>query len=233
VSAGADTAAGGVPGWYGKLPMLGDFASRRLPAPFVAACDAWLAEGVAQSRAQLGEQWLDSYLTAPLWRFAWAPRVVDEQWWFGVLMPSVDSVGRYFPLLVALPLPQPPSDACALDALDALYEGMGRAALANLEPRASLDEFERALAQAACGSFSHDAAVPAAQALRGRSRHTSTAARSLRQWAGALQVQALSPQLLGHSLWWPQATQGGEHSLSIGAGLPAPQQFTELLLGRW
>ena len=32
----------GVPGWFGKLPGLGDFASRRLPDTFVAAWDRWL-----------------------------------------------------------------------------------------------------------------------------------------------------------------------------------------------
>ena len=28
-----------IPGWYGKIPSLGDFASRRLPQSFVAAWD--------------------------------------------------------------------------------------------------------------------------------------------------------------------------------------------------
>ena len=41
------------PGWYGKMAMLGDFASRRLPQEFIDACDAWLARGVEMSRAQL------------------------------------------------------------------------------------------------------------------------------------------------------------------------------------
>lgn len=233
MTAAPETAVGGAPGWFGKLPMLGDFASRRLSAPFVTACDAWLSEGVAASRQQLGERWLDSYLTAPLWRFAWGPGVVDEAWWYGVLMPSVDSVGRYFPLLVALPLPAAPTDAQALAALDALYEGMGRAALANLQPRASLDDFERALAQAGCAAFAQPAGLPATQRLPGRCRHATPAPCSLGQWAAALQAQALSQQLAGYSLWWPQATAGAEHSLSIGPGLPPPPQFVELLLGRW
>ena len=99
------------PGWYGKLAVLGDFASRRLPQHFVEACDAWLARGVEASRAQLGARWLDVYLTGPIWRFAWAPGVVDAQGWFGVMMPSVDKVGRYFPLLVARPALALPASA--------------------------------------------------------------------------------------------------------------------------
>ena len=34
------------PGWHGKLPTLGDFASRRLEAPFIEAWDGWLAAGM-------------------------------------------------------------------------------------------------------------------------------------------------------------------------------------------
>src|SRR3954470_21220148 len=87
-----------VAGWYGKLAGLGDFAQRRLPPEWVGACDHWLSGAMRGAREQLGVRWLDIYLTAPVLRFAWAPGVVDPQWWFGVLMPSCDSVGRYFPL---------------------------------------------------------------------------------------------------------------------------------------
>ena len=76
---------GDTAGWYGKLPMLGDFAHRRLPLEFVNACDAWLSTGIAASRESLGATWLDTYLSAPLWCFAWSPQVVNTSWWFGVM----------------------------------------------------------------------------------------------------------------------------------------------------
>ena len=59
------------PAWYSKLACLGDFASRRLAQDTARLLDAWLAQGVDTSRAQLGERWLNVYLTSPLWRFAW------------------------------------------------------------------------------------------------------------------------------------------------------------------
>ena len=96
----ADTIAG----WYGKLPCLGDFASRRLDAEFITPWDAWLQRCIATSRQQLGEQWLDIYLTSPMWRFILAPGICGERACAGVLLPSVDKVGRYFPLTFALPL---------------------------------------------------------------------------------------------------------------------------------
>src|SRR5690606_39018525 len=99
-------ASGHEPGFYGKLPSRGDFVSRRLPQPFVATWDAWLQQGIAASQAALGQRWLDVYLTSPIWRFALAPQVCGGAAYIGVLVPSVDRVGRYFPLTAALALPK-------------------------------------------------------------------------------------------------------------------------------
>src|ERR1043165_7880768 len=53
-----------IAGWYGKMPCLGDFASRRLTPDFITPWDAWLQRSIATSRQQLGEQWLEIYLTS-------------------------------------------------------------------------------------------------------------------------------------------------------------------------
>ena len=92
------------PGFYGKLPQFGDFISRRLPRPFVDAWDQWLQSAILASREQLGDKWLDSYLVSPVWRFALSPGLADDSAWAGILMPSVDRVGRYFPFLIATPV---------------------------------------------------------------------------------------------------------------------------------
>ena len=93
-----------LPGWYGKLPALGDFASRRLPPLFVEPWDRWLSAGLAGWRDS-DEAWLDAFLAAPTWRFALGAGVPFERspGYAGVLMPSVDRVGRYFPLTVVRP----------------------------------------------------------------------------------------------------------------------------------
>ncbi len=103
------------PGWYGKLPSLGDFASRRLPPLFVEPWDRWLATGLASWREN-DETWLDAFLAAPTWRFALGAGVPFDRspGYAGVLMPSVDRVGRYFPLTVVRPRgpsePRAPAD---------------------------------------------------------------------------------------------------------------------------
>lgn len=84
-------------GFYGKLAGRGDFVSRGLPNTFVEPWDAWLASGMRASQDELGAAWLDAYLTSPLWRFAIAPGLLGGEAVAGVVMPSIDRVGRYFP----------------------------------------------------------------------------------------------------------------------------------------
>lgn len=104
----------GIPGWHGKLPSFGDFASRRLPMAFVDAWDHWLSAGMAQLREDAPGAWLSAYLDSPVWRFVLMPGVLPgpcgQSAWAGVLMPSVDRVGRYFPMTLACSLHAP---ACA------------------------------------------------------------------------------------------------------------------------
>jgi len=92
-----------LPGWFGKLPGLGDFAHRRLSASFRDSWDQWLQDGLAGLRARHAQEWTTRYLESPLWCFALGAGTVDPRAWIGVLMPSVDGVGRYFPLMLAQP----------------------------------------------------------------------------------------------------------------------------------
>jgi len=90
-----------VTGYFGKVRTHGDFVSRRLPSGLVAAWDEWLQQCIQASREQLGQQWLNHYLTSPVWRFAVSPGILGADGLGGVMMPSVDRVGRYFPLMIA------------------------------------------------------------------------------------------------------------------------------------
>lgn len=91
-------------GLYGKLPAHGDFVHRNLSNSFIKLWDDWLQLFVSGSRDQLGDDWLDIYLTSPIWRFSLSSGVMDEFNWNGIVMPSVDRVGRYFPLTIVRPV---------------------------------------------------------------------------------------------------------------------------------
>ena len=234
------------PGWYGKLGALGDFASRRLSNEHVAACDHWLTRAMHDSRAALGERWLQAYLSAPIWRYAWAPGVVDSQWWFGVLMPSCDAVGRYFPLLIAQARSQPPQDRLALDHLDLWWRHLAHAALVTLHEGASVDAFETTLAAAPPWHTASRTTRGASAGLDagGHGNGTSNGAGQvsthplaphddLASWVGRLAADELGRRLSGHSLWWPVgAPQSAQPSaIRIAPGLPDGHQFAQMLSG--
>jgi type VI secretion system protein ImpM len=222
-----------VPGWYGKLSSLGDFAQRRLPVPWVQACDAWLSSALQGSRHALGERWLEVYLTAPVMRFAWAPGVVDSFWWFGLLMPSCDSVGRYFPLMIAHPRMKPPEDRIALDHLELWYEHLAEAAVLTLqESDASVDTLEAALREAP--PWPTPGRAPALAAQRGVQGEHLRLVRGapLSHWLHGLAAQALASRLHGCTLWWRVRDSEGEDGVDLIQGLPDGAAFASLLAGR-
>jgi type VI secretion system protein ImpM len=92
-----------VPGWFGKIPALGDFASRRLPASFVRLWDEWLSAELSESAAELGTAWSESYRAGPILCFYAGSGVIDEHPWHGTVTPSYDRVGREYPLTLAAP----------------------------------------------------------------------------------------------------------------------------------
>src|SRR5258708_36352512 len=93
-------------GFFGKLPVLGDFLSRRLGPDFVEPWDQWLQQAMHMARAQVGGEWHELYAQAAPWRFALEAGVCGGSPGLGVLVPSHDCVRGTFP----------PARACALRA---------------------------------------------------------------------------------------------------------------------
>ena len=122
-------------GWYGKLPASGDVATRRLPPSCIEPWDAWLNAMLTGSRERLGDAWRAAFLSAPAWRFVLSPGIIGQQGWAGLIVPSVDSVGRYFPLTVASALPSVSLDPGTRVALaQQWYAEVERGAYAALSP---------------------------------------------------------------------------------------------------
>lgn len=227
-----------VPGWYGKLPTLGDFASRRLEGEFIEPWDRWLGEGLAAHREQLGETWLDAYLGSPVWRFVLMPGVLahEQAVLAGVLMPSVDKVGRYFPLTLVRRLAELPHSAQQLESLlgwlqrledvavDALHEDWTIEvlddALAALPapiapPEPTLEA--RSLAEAiACGG-----AFVEIGALRRRSDLAALV------WDAVADAPTAQASARGLSFWL--ADNPGAPRLLVSRGLPEAPQFIRML----
>ncbi len=130
-------------GAYGKLPALGDFFRIAPPAGFVEPWDSWLQMAMTAGIARLGPRWQDCFLTAPIWRFSLSAGLAGRLPVWGVLMPSVDRVGRLFPLTLVAPIPSgaeavkwhftaaPAFERLEEVALDALSDAMTRETLAS------------------------------------------------------------------------------------------------------
>ena len=207
-------------GYFGKVSTHGDFVTRRLPGALAEAWDGWLQQCIQASRAQLGERWLNHYLTSPVWRFGISPGVLGPDGLGGVMMPSVDRLGRYFPLMMAATGAPPLLDwvqrhAAWFDAIDDL-------ARESLDPAFTLGRFDTAPEPAlepAYGPASAPVSAPAG-AWRLPLEEDMTAA-----IAGAA--------LHGHSLWWSEGSPGIDASLLVCQGMPPPQAFAAMLDGSW
>jgi type VI secretion system protein ImpM len=195
------------PGWFGKMPALGDFVSRRLPEAFIHGWDDWLQRSMVAARAELGADWLARYLVAPVRRFWLAPGVLDDSAWSGVLMPSVDSVSRHFPLTIAAVIVQPePSLATAL-AADGWFRAVDAAARKVLDVNFTAADLEAELERIA--------------------RWPADAANSIesQQLADAL----LGPSTPPRSVWWCADALAASQFACFDA-LPPPAAFAQLLV---
>ena len=86
-------------GIFGKLPAKRDFVAVGAPREFLQVWEAWMQGGLSASRQQLGAGWQEAFLRAPIWRFWLGPDLCGFPV-LGAFMPSVDGVGRYFPLTI-------------------------------------------------------------------------------------------------------------------------------------
>lgn len=196
-------------GYFGKVSTHGDFVSRRLPVHLVQAWDAWLQQCMQASQDRLGAAWLERYLTSPVWRFAIAPGVIGPEGLGGVMMPSVDRVGRYFPLMVGTMGAPPLLDWFHGQA--AWYDAIEDLARDSLNPAFALERFDAAPLPA----------LAAAPTMGG-----ATVRLPLN---GDMTAAIASAALRGHSLWWTDGGPYVEASLLVCAGMPRPESFAGML----
>jgi type VI secretion system protein ImpM len=227
-------AHGGLPpGWHGKLPSLGDFASRRLGSEFIEPWDGWLASGLLALREQRPEAWLQDYLGSPSWRFLLMPGVLPgaagRQGWAGVLMPSVDRVGRYFPLTLVLPLGAGPAHTQEMNGLwawlsrldelarDALFEDWTGERLE--------DELSRMALPALTAPPANGAAMPAAAGALVAPAGVGPADAALQIGA---QAQAAWADAARGLAWWYARPDEQAPRLWVSRGLPGAAAMAQL-----
>ena len=206
-------------GFFGKVPTRGDFVRRALPGAFVGPWDDWLQAGLACAKDILGDAWLDLYLTSPVWRFALSADLAGPAAAAGVLMPSVDSVGRYFPLTLACVLDGAPAPV-QVRQKDAWFERAEAIALEVLADDGSFDRLIEALGALGC-----PAPAPAIPVEDGAWRFDGAADR--------LPVALVARHAPPHALFWTAGSARVPPSTLFLRQLPPPRQFAALLDGAW
>jgi type VI secretion system protein ImpM len=127
-------------GFFGKLPGYGDFIYRDLPNSIIEIWDSWLQLYIKSSQEQIGEDWLDIYLTSPIWRFVLKPGVLDENTWAGIVLPSVDKVGRYFPFSILAKLTTPVNPSNFICVQEEWFSHLEKSALSALNRELDLEQ---------------------------------------------------------------------------------------------
>ena len=228
-------------GFYGKLPSHGDFLRRRTSDAFVSAWDSWLQDAFSASRASLGDRWLDVYLTAPVWRFAGAAQACGPQTIAGVMVPSVDRVGRYFPLTVIGELPVHVNPLELAVAAREFFDRAERVVLDALEDEdIDFHRFDREI-DALGPLLDPFCAVPAVHLEPGEPDRFADRPQGL-HFPIASSATLTSPllQLASHQLsrefaplmfWWTDGSGAVQPEALIVAGLPHPESFAAMLDG--
>jgi type VI secretion system protein ImpM len=218
-------------GLYGKLPGHGDFVTRNLPNNLVQHWDAWLQAFIGSSQERLGADWLNVYLTSPIWRFGFSAGVLDEQQWLGILMPSVDKVGRYFPFSVLVPVP---GDLSLLDILCEQPEWLNpveEAALHALDEGLLVDELLERIGDLNLPTY-----------LRRQWCNQGYQAGPIQVPCADVQINSAMTGLLegllvtsysSHSIWTTQGSDRIDACIAIAPGLPAASGGIALLDGNW
>lgn len=219
---------------FGKLPAKRDFVSHNVTRAFLDVWEPWMQRGVAMSRQNLGDAWTEAFRNAPIWRF-WLGAGFCGTPVLGAFMPSVDAVGRYFPLTVyavetqGMVLAPPEIDThetwleaietVLLDALhqDATYESV-TAALGRLPEAPQREEVEAiaGLVRLPDGGVlvrDVDGGLPASFRAARRLDHRASFAHQC--------------------FWWTIGGEGFAQAAIAGAQLPPPTRFADLLTGRF
>lgn len=205
-------------GYFGKIPAQGDFLRRGLSPGFVEPWDHWVQSLMLGAREALGAAWQASYFSAPIWRFALAPKLCGPSAIAGVLMPSVDRVGRQFPLTLAAEIEAPSAWAAYCTAAPA-FPALEDIALSMLEDDADREHLDERLGRLCPGAVRVRPAVRRADGTLCLSAPTGSLETLL---AG----EALASRARDTTLWAAE-TDGGVRAL-VCSGLP---QDVETLCG--
>jgi type VI secretion system protein ImpM len=222
-----------VPGVYGKLPAHGDFIQRNLPQGFVREWDVWLQHFVSGTKEKMGGDWLDLYLTSPIWRFALSSGVLEAGRWAGIMLPSVDQVGRYFPFTIAVRLPDTHNPLEFMALQGAWFGAVEALSLRALDSDIALDDLVEELAALdlkPASVYGMAEALKESKAMQMDMEFEEQSAGSV--YSGFLDA-ALARLFSSYSVWSTAGSDRVASCVFTAQGLPASGKMAAMLDGQW
>jgi len=220
-------------GLFGKLTAKRDFIALFAPRTFLDQWEPWMQSGMAASRDLLGGGWQQAFLSAPIWRF-WLGSDICGATVAGAFMPSLDGVGRYYPLtLFAYADPAMAIMPPDLDAQNEWFHGVEDYLLTTLDKNASFEQTSAALDQlappsAVASAVGTDEMVRVAEGTLAAHATDST----LPALFGKLREENFASIYSAASFWW--TIGGGDYQpLALCCRrMPDPFLFASMLTGR-
>jgi type VI secretion system protein ImpM len=216
---------------FGKLGAKRDFIALATPRRFLETWEPWVQACMSASRHQLSNGWQNAFLTAPLWRF-WLGADICGATTLGAIMPSVDGVGRYYPLtLLAIADPSqsiPPPD---LNAQDQWFFAAEAFLLSTLDQARSFEDISAALEVLPAPPIEATSPSKDILALGDNMVGMITAGKAFRDSLSVLR-QSNHETSAAASFWWTEGGGNFPPMALCSRGMPNPFRYSTMLTGR-
>jgi type VI secretion system protein ImpM len=218
-------------GLFGKLGAKRDFIALATPRSFLEAWEPWMQSSLSASRHHLGDRWQQAFLTAPVWRF-WLGAEICGTTAVGAVMPSLDGMGRYYPLtLHAIADADAPISPPDVDTQDEWFGMAENFLLSTLARDAAFEDISSGLDGLAAprtrSRVTGDTSiVPLGDDMAGMVTDGTDFATTLSA------LRAAGPEVYAAASFWWTAGGGDFPSLALSCrGLPDPYRYSTLLTG--
>lgn len=216
---------------FGKTQSKRDFVAPGASRAFLDRWEPWMQAGLATSRLTLDRGWQERFLTAPIWRF-WLGEAICGTTIAGAFMPSLDAIGRYYPLAALAGAPGglaiPPPE---LDLQESWFAQIEDFLLSTLDPAWGWDAI-----MAGLSALPEPAAAYPAQPAPGMTALAHGFAAPLDSSAPGevfadLRRADWGAHFSQRSFFWTSGGEGFRPAALAARGLPEPEAFIGLLTG--
>jgi type VI secretion system protein ImpM len=216
---------------FGKLQAKRDFIAIATPRAFLSVFEPWIQSAISASRSELKEDWQTAFLVAPIWRF-WLGAELCGASVAGAIMPSMDGVGRYFPLAIfsvadahaSIPPPE-------LNPQEGWFTALEAFLLSTLEPGRSFDQINADLNAVPAPFASRFEEGPANLQLLEKGAALVVGEAAVAESFRLTRIHDHARAYAALSFWWTEGGEGYDRHALAARHLPDPYLFSGMLTG--